>query len=242
MEEKVDILAIGAHPDDVELSASGTIAKHIALGKKVAIIDMTEGELGSRGSVETRYKEAKKAQDILGVSYRANLQLQDGFFEESPENLMKLIIQIRRFRPEVVLANAPSDRHPDHGRGAAFVKRACFLSGLLKIETAYEGKKQEKWRPKSLYHYIQDNYLEPDFVIDVTPYKEVKFKSILAYETQFYNPNDNENSPKTPISGKDFLDYLEARMIQYGRCIGVQYAEGFIASRTVGVNSFFDII
>lgn len=239
MNSKVDILAIGAHPDDVELSAAGTLAKHIALGKKVAIVDMTEGELGSRGTVETRYQEANVAKELLGVAFRENTQLKDGFFEETEENLKKLITQIRHYQPEIVLANAPSDRHPDHGRAAAFIQRACFLSGLVKVETERDEKQQNAWRPKSVYHYIQDNYLEPDFVIDVTPYKNLKFKSILAYKTQFFNPDDK--GPQTPISGKDFLDYLEARMIQFGRNIGVQYAEGFIVTRTIGVDNFFDL-
>jgi bacillithiol biosynthesis deacetylase BshB1 len=239
MAEKVDILAIGAHPDDVELSAAGTIAKHIALGKKVAIVDMTQGELGSRGSVSTRYEEADLAQKILGVVYRENTQLKDGFFEENEESLLKLITQIRHFQPEIVLANAPSDRHPDHGRAASFIVRACFLAGLLKIETQRNAQTQKPWRPKAIYHYIQDNYLEPDFVVDVSPYKDLKFEAILAYKTQFFNPSIE--GPKTPISGKEFLNYLEARMIQFGRCINVNYAEGFIANRTIGIENFFDL-
>lgn len=240
MSTKVDILAIGAHPDDVELSAAGTILKHVQMGKKVAIVDLTQGELGSRGTIATRYEEAEEARKILGVSFRENTELKDGFFEETEEDLKKLISQIRHFQPEIVLANAPRDRHPDHGRGASFISRAYFLAGLLKIKTERDGVEQKEWRPKALYHYIQDNYIEPDFVIDVSPYKTQKFNSILAYKTQFFNPSID--GPNTPISGKEFLDYLEARMIQFGRSIDANYAEGFIKSRTLGVDNFFDLI
>jgi bacillithiol biosynthesis deacetylase BshB1 len=237
---KVDILAIGAHPDDVELSAGGTIAKMVAEGKKVALVDLTEGELGSRGTVESRYEEAANAAKILGVSFRENCQLPDGFLSESKESLIALIEKIRKFQPEIVLINAPEDRHPDHGLAAKLAQRACFLSGLLKIETSHKGEKQKKWRPKSVYHYIQDIYLEPDFVIDVTDFEEAKFKAIKAYESQFYNPN--MEGPETPISGKDFLDYLSSRLTQFGRCIQVKSAEGFIATRTIGVQSFSDLL
>jgi bacillithiol biosynthesis deacetylase BshB1 len=240
MAKKVDILAIGSHPDDVELSAGGTIAKHIAEGKKIAIVDLTEGELGSRGTVGTRYSEAANAAEILGVSHRENTRLADGFFEEDRDSLIKLIRQIRHYQPEVVLANATSDRHPDHGRGSSFISRACFLSGLLKIETSRDNIPQDKWRPKAIYHYIQDRYIKPDFLVDVTAFKEQKFRAIEAYETQFYKKG--VEGPKTPISGKDFMDYLESRMIQFGRDINAKYAEGFIVERTPGVNSFFDLI
>ena len=239
MGNKVDILAVGAHPDDVELSAAGTLIKHIQEGKKVAIVDLTEGELGSRGSVKERYEEATKAAEIMGVHYRENTQLADGFFEQDKSSLLKLIAQIRHFQPEIVLANAPSDRHPDHGRGASFIERACFLSGLLKIETERNGEKQAHWRPKAVYHYIQDNYITPDFVIDVSDYRDQKFKAIFAYATQFYNPE--MKGPETPISSKKFVDFLEARMIQMGRNINVKYAEGFVCSRIPGVSSLFDL-
>jgi len=222
---KVDILAIGAHPDDVELSAGGTIAKMVAEGKKVALVDLTEGELGSRGTVESRYEEAANAAKILGVSFRENCQLPDGFLSESKESLIALIEKIRKFQPEIVLINAPEDRHPDHGLAAKLAQRACFLSGLLKIETSHKGEKQN---------------LEPDFVIDVTDFEEAKFKAIKAYESQFYNPN--MEGPETPISGKDFLDYLSSRLTQFGRCIQVKSAEGFIATRTIGVQSFSDLL
>lgn len=239
MENKVDILAIGAHPDDIELSAAGTLLKHIAAGRDVAILDLTEGQLGSRGSIQERYEEAADAAKVLGVKHRFNLQLEDGFFKEDEVTLNQLIIQIRRFQPEIVLANAPSDRHPDHGRAASLVERACFLSGLIKIQTVWEGQSQVHWRPNQLFHYIQDNHLRPDFVVDVTPFKEKKMEAVLQYKTQFFNPNFE--GPKTPISGKDFLNFLEARMIEMGRCINVPYAEGFITSKMMGINDLFDI-
>lgn len=240
MVNKVDILAIGAHPDDVELSVGGSIAKHVKMGKKVAIVDLTEGELGSRGTVKERYKEAADAAEILGVSYRTNVQLDDGFFENDKESLLKLIKEIRKFQPEIVLANAPMDRHPDHGRGSEFISRACFLAGLRKIITEDEGKEQPHWRPNVVYHYIQDRYLKPDFVIDVTRFVDQKFEAIKAYKSQFFYPG--MKGPKTPISGKEFFDYLEARMIHCGRSIDKKYAEGFTVERTPGVNSFFDLI
>lgn len=240
MAQKVDILAIGAHPDDVELSVGGTIAKHINEGKKVAIVDLTEGELGSRGTVSSRYEEAANAAKILGVSYRENTRLADGFFEDDRDSLIRLIRQIRHYQPEIVLANATSDRHPDHGRGSSFVSRACFLSGLLKIETSRDDIEQEKWRPKAVYHYIQDRYIKPDFLIDVTNFKDLKIQAIKAYETQFYK--EGMKGPKTPISGKDFMDYLESRMIQFGRDINAKYAEGFTVERVPGVDTFFDLI
>ncbi len=234
MDRKVDILAIGAHPDDVELAAGGTIIKSVQQGKKVAIVDLTQGELGSRGTIETRYDEAATAAKIMGVIHRENLKMADGFFEATEENLLKLITAIRKYQPEIVLANAPEDRHPDHGRGSQLISRACFLSGLLKIETESDGEKQKHWRPKVVYFYIQDRYLKPDFVVDVTEQRDLKFDAILAYKTQFYQ--ENMSGPKTPISGQEFLDSLEGRLIQYGRDIGVKYGEGFITERPVGIN------
>ena len=231
---KVDILAIGAHPDDVELSASGTLLKAVSTGKKVAIVDLTEGELGSRGTVETRYAEAKEASEILGLSARVNLNLGDGFFDFTKENTLKIIEQIRFFQPEVVLVNAESDRHPDHGRASKLAKEACFLSGLLKIETSWDGSKQMHWRPKAVYSYIQDRYMKPDFVVDFTAHYEEKVKSILAYKTQFYNPE--MDGPATPISGKDFIEFLSGRWADFGRSIGVKYAEGFTTERPIGIH------
>lgn len=237
---KVDILAIGIHPDDVELSASGTLAKHIAMGKKVAILDLTLGELGTRGSAELRTEEAMTSAKILGLTFRKQLNLKDGFFENN-EASQRAIIEIIRFcKPEVVLCNAVSDRHPDHGRSAKMEADACFYSGLVKIETTYEGKKQEAWRPKAVYHYIQDNYLKPDFVIDVTDHIEKKREAIMAFSSQFYDPNSKE--PETPISNKFFMEAVDAKMILFGRSIGVRYAEGFTASRYVGVRDLFDLI
>jgi bacillithiol biosynthesis deacetylase BshB1 len=239
MANKVDILAIGAHPDDVELSAGGTILKSIDQGKKVAIVDLTEGELGSRGTVRTRYQEAANAAKILGVEHRENTRLADGFFTDDKDSLLRLIAQIRYYKPEVVLANAIKDRHPDHGRGSEFISRACFLAGLLKIETSRDGELQKAWRPKVVYHYIQDRYVKPDFVVDVSDYKEQKMKAILAYETQFYK-NDMEG-PKTPISGMDFLEFLDGRMRQVGRDIGAEFGEGFNVERPIGVNDLMDL-
>jgi N-acetylglucosamine malate deacetylase 1 len=240
MNNKIDILAFGAHPDDVELSASGTLLKHISQGKKVVIVDLTQGELGSRGTIETRYQEANVASQIIGLEDRVNLKMEDGFFTHSQENLMKIVEQIRRFKPEIVLANAIEDRHPDHAKGSKLVSDACFLAGLVKIESNFEGQKQEAHRPKVVYHYIQDRYIKPDFVIDVTDFVEQKFESIKAYKTQFYDPNSQE--PQTPISGEEFFEFLRGRMAEFGRSIGVRYAEGFTVERIVGVESFFDLL
>lgn len=237
---KVDILAIGVHPDDVELSCAGTLLKHIALGKTVGILDLTLGELGTRGNSELRTKEALAAAKILGVSYRKQLTLKDGFFENNQLNLIPIIEIIRHTQPEIVIANAISDRHPDHGRAAKLTADACFYSGLLKINTTYNKQQQTAWRPKALYHYIQDYYIEPDFVIDVTNFIEKKFEAINAFESQFFNPNSKE--PVTPISGEKYLDFVKSKMNVFGRAIGSQYAEGFIKSRTIGVNNLFDLI
>lgn len=240
MAEKLDILAFAAHPDDVELSCAGTLMKHIAAGKKVGIVDLTQGELGSRGTIETRYSEAAEASKVMGIAQRVNLKMADGFFENNEDNKRLIIEQIRRFRPEVVLANAVTDRHPDHGRASKLVSEACFLSGLRKIETELEGAKQEYYRPKAVYHYIQDYYIEPDFVVDVSEYYERKLEAIKCFKTQFYDPDSTE--PQTPISGKDFFRFIESRMIELGRPIGAKYAEGFTAERFIGVKDIFDLI
>jgi len=237
---KLSILAFGAHPDDVELSAAGTLLKHQAAGAKIGIIDLTEGELGSRGTVDTRYAEAKAAGEILQLSVRENLQMGDGFFTHSEENLLKIVQQIRRFQPTIVFANAHSDRHPDHAKGSKLVSEACFLAGLSKISTSWDGEEQIAYRPKAVYHYIQDHYLVPDFVIDVTDFVPQKMNAIKAYKTQFWDPNSTE--PKTPISGEEFFEFLHGRMAQYGRSIGVKYAEGFTVERTLGVSNLFDLI
>lgn len=236
---QIDVLAIGAHPDDVELSAAGTLLKHRAMGYSTGIIDLTQGELGSRGTKETRKVEAEAAAKILGLSARVNLKMADGFFTHSEENLLLLVQQIRRFKPEIVLLNAVTDRHPDHGRGSKLASEACFLAGLRRIETSWEGEEQEAHRPKAVYHYIQDRYLKPDFVVDVTDFVEQKFDSIKAYKTQFWDPNSSE--PKTPISGEEFFDFLRGRMAEFGRSMGAQYAEGFTVERIPGVDSLFQL-
>ncbi|MNK02187.1 1D-myo-inositol 2-acetamido-2-deoxy-alpha-D-glucopyranoside deacetylase [compost metagenome] len=236
---QIDVIAIGAHPDDVELSAAGTLLKHRALGYTTGIIDLTQGELGSRGTKETRYEEAADASEILGLSDRVNLKMADGFFEHSEENLRLIIEQIRRFKPQIVLLNAVSDRHPDHGKGSKLASEACFLAGLRRIETTWNGEPQEAHRPKAVYHYIQDRYLKPDFVIDVSEFVEQKFDSIKAYKTQFWDPDSSE--PKTPISGEEFFEFLRGRMAEFGRSIGVRYAEGYTVERTLGVDSLFQL-
>ena len=237
---KIDILAIGIHPDDVELSCSGTVAKHIALGKTVGILDLTRGELGSRGSAELRTKEANDAAKILGVSFRTQLNFKDGFFENNEVHQREIIEQIRLHQPEIVLCNAISDRHPDHGRAASLVADSCFYSGLIKIETSNNGSTQKAWRPKAVYHYIQDHFIHPDFVIDVSAYYDIKHQSIMAYSSQFYNPDSAE--PQTPISSKEFLESLYSKMALWGRAIGVKYAEGYTVTRYPGVGSLFDLI
>ncbi|MEY3237392.1 MAG: hypothetical protein RI883_1493 [Bacteroidota bacterium] len=236
---KLDILAFAAHPDDIELSCSGTIIKHIAEGKKVGIIDLTQGELGSRGTIETRYSEAAEASEIMGISVRVNLKMADGFFEINESNKRLIVEQIRRFQPSIVLANAVEDRHPDHGRASQLVSEACFLAGLKKVETAWENENQTAFRPKAVYHYIQDHYIKPDFAIDVTEFIDRKIACIKAYKTQFYDPNSKE--PQTPISGEEFFDFIKGRMLEMGRPMGVKYAEGFTAERRVGVKSLFDL-
>ena len=237
---KIDILAIGIHPDDVELSCSGTIAKHIALGKKVGILDLTRGELGTRGNAELRTKEANDAAIILGVSFRTQLNLKDCFFENNEENQKKIIEIIRKHQPEIILCNAISDRHPDHGRASKLVSDASFYSGLIKIETHSDNKSQQAWRPKAVYHYIQDQYIHPDFVIDISDFIDIKHKAIMAYSSQFYNPSSNE--PETPISSKHFIESVNSKMSILGRDIGVKFAEGFTVNRYPGINSLFDLV
>ncbi len=237
---KIDILAIGIHPDDVELSCSGTIAKHIALGKKVGILDLTRGELGTRGNAELRTKEANEAAIILGVSFRTQLNLKDCFFENNEENQKKIIEIIRKHQPEIILCNAISDRHPDHGRASKLVSDSSFYSGLIKIETHSDNKIQQAWRPKAVYHYIQDQYIHPDFVIDISDFIDIKHKAIMAYSSQFYNPSSNE--PETPISSKHFIESVNSKMSILGRDIGVKFAEGFTVNRYPGINSLFDLV
>ena len=237
---KLDILAFGAHPDDVELGCSGTIAKEISLGKKVGIIDLTRGELGTRGSVEIRNSESESAAKILGISVRENLDMRDGFFLNDESHQLRIIEIIRKYKPEIVLCNAIDDRHIDHAKGSKLVSDACFLSGLVKIETSIDGIQQAAWRPKLVYHYIQWKNIEPDFVVDITGFIDKKEASILAYGSQFYNPNSEE--PETPIASKNFLESIHNRSRELGRLIGTEYAEGFTVERYLAVNSLGDLM
>jgi bacillithiol biosynthesis deacetylase BshB1 len=237
---KLDILAFGAHPDDVELGCGGTIAKEIALGKKVGIVDLTRGELGSRGSAEIRDREAAAAAKILGVSVRENLNMRDGFFVNDEEHQLAIIRMVRKYQPDIVLCNAIDDRHIDHGKGSKLVSDACFLSGLVKIVTQYDGQKQQQWRPKAVYHYIQWKNITPDFVVDISGYNTKRVEAILAYGSQFYDPNSTE--PETPIATKNFLESLNYRAQDLGRLIGTEYAEGFTAERYLAVNRLGDLI
>ena len=237
---KLDILAFGAHPDDVELGCGGTIAKEVALGKKVGIIDLTRGELGTRGSVAIRNLESAAAAKILGVSVRENLDMRDGFFVNDEKHQIEIIKMIRRYQPDIVICNAIDDRHIDHGKGSKLVSDACFLSGLMKIETEFNGEQQKAWRPKVVYHYIQWKNLQPDFVVDITGYNEKRVEAILAYSSQFYSPNSTE--PETPIATKNFLESLNYRAQDFGRIIGTDYAEGFTVERYLAVNSLGDLI
>jgi bacillithiol biosynthesis deacetylase BshB1 len=222
---KLDILAFGAHPDDVELSCSGTILKNIAIGKKAGIIDLTRGELGTRGTAALRLKEATEAAKILGVSFRENLKMADGFFQNDKKHQLAVIQKIRQYRPEVVLANAIEDRHPDHGRAARLVADACFLAGLVKVVTHLKGKKQEAWRPKAVYHYIQYRKLKPDFAVDISNFMERRMQAVRVFGSQFYDPSSKE--PETLISSPGFLDYVQSREAEYGKLINVKFAEGY---------------
>ena len=237
---KLDILAFGAHPDDVELACAGTILKEVSLGKKVGIIDLTRGELGTRGSAEIRDQEANAAAKILGVVARENLEMRDGFFTNDEKHQVEIIKMIRKYQPEIVLCNAIDDRHIDHGKGSKLVSDACFLSGLMKIETQLDGNRQNAWRPKIVYHYIQWKNIKPDFVVDITGFTDKKIESILAYGSQFYDPNSKE--PESPISSKNFLESLNYRSRDFGRLVGVEHAEGFTAERYLAINSLGDLI
>jgi len=236
---KLDILAFGAHPDDVELGCSGTIAKEVALGKKVGIIDLTRGELGTRGSVAIRNEESAKASEILGVTVRENLDMRDGFFVNDEAHQLKVIQAIRKYQPDVVLCNAITDRHIDHGKGSKLVSDACFLSGLIQIKTELNGEAQQSWRPKVVYHYIQWQTIEPDFAVDITGYMDKKMESVLAYGSQFYDPNSKE--PVTPITSENFLNSVIYRAQDLGRLVGVEYAEGYTVERYLTVNSLGDL-
>ena len=230
---KLDILVFGAHPDDVELGCGGTLIKEIKAGKKVGIIDLTRGELGTRGTVDTRNSETKLASEIMGVIVRENMDFKDGFFKDDEVHKLALIKKIRKYKPEIVITNAVSDRHPDHGRGAEITVDACFLAGLEKIETG-----QKIWRPRAIYHYIQFNYLTPDVVVDISAEIEVKLKAVKAYSTQFFNPESNEN--ETIISSQGFLESISYRAQDLGRQSNCEYAEGFLAHQLPKVNTLFD--
>lgn len=237
---KLDILAFGAHPDDVELGCAGTILKEISLGKKVGVVDLTRGELGTRGSAEIRDREADAAGKILGLSVRENLSFRDSFFVNDEKHQLEIIKMIRKYQPEIVLCNAIDDRHIDHEKGSKLVSDACFLSGLRKIETSIDGIAQTAWRPKVVYHYIQWKNIEPDFVVDITGFTEKKIEAILAYRSQFYDANSKE--PESPITSKNFLESLNYRAQDLGRLIGTEYGEGFTAERYLAVNSLGDLI
>jgi bacillithiol biosynthesis deacetylase BshB1 len=228
---KLDILVFAAHPDDVELACSGTVLKHISLGYKVGIIDLTKGELGTRGSAEIRTEETKIASELLGIHIRENLGFRDGFFEIDEVHLLKVVEVIRKYQPEIILANAASDRHPDHKRAGDLVSRANFLSGLLKVQT----ENQTHWRAKAVYRYIQDNYIQPDFVVDISGFESKRLEAIKAFKSQFFDTNSNE--PSTPISREDFLEFILARAKQFGRPINAEYGEGFTVERYIGVDN-----
>jgi N-acetylglucosamine malate deacetylase 1 len=236
---KLDILVIAAHPDDAELGCSGTIAAHVAKGYKVGIVDLTKGEMGTRGTPETRIQESDEAAKILRLSARENLGFADVFFKDDKEHQHELIRIIRKYQPEIVLANAVSDRHPDHGKGSSLATHACFMSGLRKIETSFEGTAQEPWRPKFVYHYIQNNYIQPDFIFDISAYWDTKVASIMAFKSQFYDPSNQE--PASFISSPEFLPFIESRAREFGHRILTKYGEGFTIERFIGVDDLFDL-
>lgn len=237
---KLDLLVFSSHPDDAELGCSGTIALNIKQGRQVGIVDLTEGELGTKGSAIIRRAEAEAAARVLNLSVRENLKLADGFFEADKESIIKIVEVLRKYQPDIVLANAPADRHPDHGKGAAIVSKACFLSGLSKIKTTIDNVEQVQWRPKALFHYIQDRYINPDFVVDITEFWDIKLQSIKAYKSQFYDPSNEEVI--TYISNEDFIPFIESRNREMGHSIGARFGEGFIAEKKLNVKNLFDII
>lgn len=240
MDYKVDILAFGAHPDDVELSCAGTLIKHIKLDYTVAIVDLTRGELGTRGNAALRDKEAAEAAKIMGVKYRENLDMRDGFFVNDDEHQLAVARMIRKYKPRVVFCNAVTDRHPDHGKGSKLVSDACFMAGLIKVKTEQDGVEQTAHRPEAVYHYIQDRYMKPGILVDISDVIEQRMQSIKAYASQFYNPDSVE--PGTAISSKEFMQMLESRPAEWGRSIGVKYAEGFTVERLIGVKNIFDLL
>lgn len=239
MNYKIDILAIGAHPDDIELGAAGTLIKHVNMGCSVGMLDLTRGELGTRGNADLRGKEAELAKNYISASFRDNLGLKDGFIEVDEQSVKLLVQKIRLYRPKIILCNAVRDRHPDHGVAASLVLKSVFSAGLPKIETLHNGKSQKPFRPNAVYHYIQDRWIDPDFVVDVTEEFEDKMNAVMCFKSQFYDPNSNE--PNTPISSKEFLSSLESKALLCGRIIGVKYGEGFTNSRAIGVQNLLDL-
>lgn len=239
---KLDILAIGVHPDDVELGCSGTLINEIKLGKKVGVLDLTQGELGTRGTIETRYAEATAAAEIMGIHWRDNLKMRDGFFRNDEDHQLKIISVLRKFKPDIVIGNILTDRHPDHGRAGRLIADACFLSGLVKIQTLEEGKPQDKWRPKQLLHYMQDWYHEPDLLVDISDVFDQRMKAIDAYSTQFHTGQDSGTGPQTYISTPDFRDAVIARARMLGKRIGVKFAEGFITEKKIGIRNLDALI
>jgi bacillithiol biosynthesis deacetylase BshB1 len=237
---KLDLLAIGVHPDDVEISAGGTVIRHVQLGKKVGVLHLTKGELGTRGSAAIRLKEAAASATLMGVAVNDNLGMADGFFRNDKEHQLKIIQRIRLYRPAVVICNALYDRHPDHGRSSSLVSEACFYAGLAKIKTLDKGKPQEAWRPLAVYHYIQDRQMKPDLVVDISGQMDMKMAAIKAYRSQFFDPSSK--APATYISTPEFLESIRNRNAEWGRIIGVKHAEGFMAERYPGVSSLFDLI
>ncbi len=233
---KLDILAFGVHPDDVELGCSGTIIAAIAEGKKVGVIDLTQGELGTRGSAATRMEESANAAKVMGVAIRENLKMGDGFFQNDEKHQRKVIEAIRKYQPDIILCNAPEDRHPDHGRSSKLVSDAAFLSGLRKIETTVDGKPQQAWRPAYVFHYIQDRFIQPSFVVDISAHHNKKIEAILCYTTQFLSQDSAD--PQTYISSPQFLETVKARAMMLGKRIGVEYAEGFISEKVLGIKGF----
>ncbi len=238
---KLDVLAFASHPDDIELGCSGTLVAHVQAGKKVGVADLTAGELGTRGTPEVRAQESAAATEIMGLHVRVNLGLADGFFRADRESLMAVVKVLRTYQPEIVLMNAIRDRHPDHGRGSSLVSEACFLSGLKQIKTQHEsGEEQEAWRPKVVYHYIQDRYIEPDLVVDITDYWDIKLQTIKAFKSQFFDPDNTESN--TYISKPEFLPFIEGRAREMGHKIGTVFGEGFTKERHIGVRNLFDLI
>lgn len=238
---KLDILVFAAHPDDAELACAGTIYSHILQGKKVGIIDLTAGELGTRGTPEIRAQEAEASAKILNLSIRENLEFRDGFFKNDEEHQLKIATAIRTYRPEIVLANAVTDRHPDHGRAAQLVREANFIAGLKMVETLSEGKAQEPWRATAVYHYIQSNFIQPDFIVDVSNAWDVKLKAIGAFKSQFHNPETGSNEPATFISTPEFMESIAARAKEFGHSIGAAYGEGFTIEKNIGIKNLFHL-